>query len=320
MQREKDYSSIQAKDKKTVAVAAATLPQTPGAHISLIINADDFGLTQGINHAIAELHRAGALTSATLMATGPAFADAVATAHAHPTLGVGCHIVLVDGSPAAPLDTIPTLLGADRKTFRNSLTQFSLDILRGEVKEQEIALEARAQIERLQRAGIAVTHIDTHKHTHMLPSVARPLLDAAERAGIRAIRNPFEPLWSLLTGSAPATRRFQLRVLTRLRPQFLALPQIRSGTIRTTDGTIGIAATGALDEPTLRFLLKSMPAGNWELVCHPGYNDPDLDRITTRLRASRDIERSALLSVLGSAPASPLIDFGGLAAERESTY
>ena len=77
----------------------------------LIINADDFGLTPGINRAIIELHRAGVLTSATLMATGPAFDDAAALARSNPSLGVGCHIVLTDGSPASPPETIPSLLG-----------------------------------------------------------------------------------------------------------------------------------------------------------------------------------------------------------------
>ena len=81
----------------------------------LIINADDFGLTRGVNRAIAELHQAKALTSATLMATGAAFEDAVAIAHANPTLGVGCHIVLTDGTPVSPPKSIPTLIGSDGK-------------------------------------------------------------------------------------------------------------------------------------------------------------------------------------------------------------
>ena len=92
----------------------------------LIINADDFGLTPGVNRAIAELHDAGAVTSATLMATGPAFDDAVALALARPSLGIGCHIVLVDGTPVSDPSTIPTLLGPDGRTFRNSLGNFAV--------------------------------------------------------------------------------------------------------------------------------------------------------------------------------------------------
>jgi predicted glycoside hydrolase/deacetylase ChbG (UPF0249 family) len=261
----------------------------------LILNADDFGLTPGINRAIAELHSAGALTSATLMANGPAFDDAIRIAHAQPTLAIGCHLVLTDGIPLSPPQTIPTLLGPDRRSFRPSLTDFFAAVLIGKVSAADIEREALAQITRIQQQGISLTHIDTHKHTHILPRVARPLLAVAERTGIPAIRNPFEPRWSIALGKSRILRRLQLRSLSLLQPRFLALPKIRNGRIRTTDGTLGISATGHLNPNTLRALLQTMPAGTWELVCHPGYNDRDLDAIITRLRATRDIERAALL-------------------------
>src|SRR6516164_6132620 len=162
----------------------------------LIINADDFGLTLGINRAIIELHRAGVLTSATLMAAGPAFDDAAALAHSNPSLGVGCHIVLTDGTPASPPETIPTLLGPDSKTFRPSLIDFLQALLRGRIREDDIEREAFAQIHKLQQAGIPITHVDTHKHTHLFPAVARPLLRVLERTSVSAIRNPFEPAFT----------------------------------------------------------------------------------------------------------------------------
>src|ERR1700761_9770136 len=102
----------------------------------LIINADDFGLTQGINRAIAELHQANALTSATLMATGAAFDDAVAFAHANPPLGVGCHVTLTDGAPVSPPQSIPTLVGPDGINFRPSLGAFVQAGLRGSISEK----------------------------------------------------------------------------------------------------------------------------------------------------------------------------------------
>ena len=262
----------------------------------LILNADDFGLTCGINRAIAELHAAGAITSATLMANGPAFDDAVSIAHANPTLGVGCHIVLTDGIPVSHPADIPSLLGTDGKTFRPSLPDFLLAVVRGKVDEDDIVREASAQVQKLQRAGIDVTHLDTHKHTHILPQIARPLLFVAERCGIGAIRNPFEQPWSLAIARSDWMRRLQVRIIAHLRPRFAALPQIRSARVHTTSGTIGISATGRLDAATLAATLAALPDGLWELVCHPGYNDRDLDTITTRLRASRDIERMALLA------------------------
>jgi len=287
----------------------------------LIINADDFGLTPGINRAIAELHQARVLTSATLMATGPAFEDAVAIAHANPTLGVGCHIVLTDGAPVLPPERIPTLIGPDRKTFRPSFVDFVQALLLGNILEVDIAREAGAQIQKLQRAGIAITHLDSHKHTHLFPAVLRPLLGIAERVPIRAIRQPFEQPWSLALDHGNRTRRLLVKVLGRLKTSFERQPEIRSGRVLTTDGTIGISATGNLYGKTLHEILHAMPAeGTFELCCHPGYNDSDLDRITTRLRTHRDIERNALLTEVPAIALHPnapqLINYGDLGAHR----
>jgi len=282
----------------------------------LILNADDFGLTLGVNRAIRELHQAGVLTSATLMANGRAFDDAVAIAHANPNLGVGCHIVLTDGIPVANPDAVPTLLGLGGKRFRPSLGEFVLALLRGKISEVEIEREALAQVRKLQRAGIDVTHLDTHKHTHLFPSVARPLLRVAESSSIGAIRNPFEPRWCRSLGRGKFMRRLQLAVLDGLESQFNAHRQIRNGYVHTTGGTIGVSATGQLNSESLHQILEAPPDGLWELVLHPGYNDADLDAITTRLRAHRDIEREALLTVVPQRLAQPnppeLIHYGSL--------
>jgi chitin disaccharide deacetylase len=283
----------------------------------LIINADDFGLTPGVNRAIAELHQAHVLTSATLMANGAAFDDAVAIAHANQTLGIGCHVVLTDGIPVSHPQSIPTLLGADGKTFRPSLLDFIQALLRGTIREDDIEREALAQVQKLQRAGIDVTHLDTHKHTHLVPTVARPLLHVAERTSVGAIRNPFEQGWSLALGHGSRLRRLQVKLLGGLRAKFERYPQIRNARVLTTDGTIGISATGRLDGVTLRQILDALPEeGVFELCCHPGYNDRDLDRVTTRLRGHRDVERLALLAEVprdGLHPNSfQLINYGNL--------
>jgi chitin disaccharide deacetylase len=263
----------------------------------LIINADDFGLTKGVNRAIAELHQANALTSATLMATGPAFDDAVAIAQANPTLGVGCHVVLTDGIPVCDPKSIPTLMGADGKSFRRSLVDFVQALLRGRIREDEIEREVLAQVQKIQRAGIEVTHLDTHKHTHLFPAVTRPLLRVAASACVGAVRNPFERGWSLTLRHGSRMRRLQVKLVGGLQTRFERQPQIRDEHVLTTDGTIGISATGSLYTRTLREILEALPAeGNFELCCHPGYNDKDLDSVTTRLRGHRDVERVALLA------------------------
>ena len=251
----------------------------------LILNADDFGLAPGVNRSILELGVAGALTSATIMATSPHAPQAAAAAGASP-LGFGCHIVLVDGEPALPPSQIPAL--APSGAFRPTLGAFIRDLLRGKIPESEIEAEAVAQIRRAQSMGIRVTHLDTHKHTHMFSGVLRPLLCAALLCGVRAIRNPFEPDWALrATPHAPAMRRAQVRLLRTRRRGFLQLVQ-QTGLV-TTDGTIGVLATGTIDAETLSSLLAAMPPGTWELVCHPGHVDDALNQARTRLRESRAI-------------------------------
>ncbi len=262
----------------------------------LILNADDFGLTRGINRAVAELHDAGALTSATLMAAGPAFDDAVELARARPTLGVGCHVVLTDGVPISPPRTIPTL-APNGRTLRPKLSHFVAALLTNQIDPADMEREALAQIQRLQRAGLAVTHVDTHKHTHIAPPVLGALLRAALRTDVPAVRNPFEQPWAFPLSNGTVARTSQIRLLQPLKYWFERQPAIRNRQIRTTDGTVGVSATGHLDEATLRSLLAALPEGTWELVTHPGYHDAELDAVTTRLRASRDIEREALLAV-----------------------
>jgi predicted glycoside hydrolase/deacetylase ChbG (UPF0249 family) len=284
---------------------------------SLIINADDFGLTPGINRSIIELHRAGVLTSATLMATGPAFEHAVTLARSTPTLGVGCHIVLTDGTPASPPGTIPTLIGPDGRSFRPSLIDFLRALLANRIREEEIEREALAQIQRLQQAGIDITHLDTHKHTHLFPAVARPLLRVLDRSSVPAIRNPFEPAFTRQLAHAGFKRRLQIRLLNQLQSRFERHPQISNAQVITTQGTVGISATGNLSATALTQILNALPPeGTYELVCHPGYNDRDLDRVTTRLRAHREIEMQALLAAIPARLAQPnapqLIHYGSL--------
>jgi len=278
--------------------------------VRLIINADDFGLTPGVNRAIAELHDAGAVTSATLMATGPAFDNAVALALERPALGIGCHIVLVDGRPVSDPASIPTLLGPDRRTFRNSLGDFALGVLRGAIRQDEVEREALAQIQKLQQAGLKLTHVDTHKHTHLLSRVTRPIIRAIEQSGISAIRNPFEPRWAAALGGSTRRNLF-VRAFEPGRRRFAASQPIASHRILTTRGTIGISATGHLNGATLHALLQSIPNGTWELVCHPGYNDSDLDAITTRLRTERETELKALLAAFTNC-LSPSVNPSGL--------
>jgi len=267
----------------------------------LIINADDFGLTAGVNRAIVEAHENGVVSSATLMANGQAFAQAVSLARSTPRLGVGCHVVLVDGAPLLPQAQVHSLLDGSGKSagdarFREGISKFGALAMLGRLAADEIEAEATAQIRKLQASGIPVTHLDSHKHTHLFPRVLRPLLQAAQRCGVRAIRNPFERMQgSQLAASPSLWRRWaEVGVLRGFARQFR--DAVQQAGIATPDGTLAIVATGTLNDRLLRLMVENLPEGTWELVCHPGYNDTDLRGIRTRLRESREQELRILTS------------------------
>ena len=265
----------------------------------LIVNADDFGFTAGVNRAIVEAHTRGIVTSSTLMANGRAFDDAVGLAKTVPRLSVGCHVVLIDGEPVLDALHLPTLAVADSggARFRDGLTFFAARALAGRLDPGEIEAEARAQIRKLQAAGIDVSHVDTHKHTHLFPAVLRPLLRATRACGVHAVRNPFGPRTPLKSSELLKrpnlwTRYAEVRILRTLASKFRETAQ-REG-MATPDGTLGIVVTGALDERLFRAIAEIIPEGTWEFVCHPGYNDDDLKSASTRLRESRETELRVL--------------------------
>ncbi len=265
----------------------------------LIVNADDFGLTTGVNRAIIEAHTRGIVTSSTMMATGRAFADAARLAKGAPQLSVGCHVVLINGEPVLDPRQLPSITSAQSGSgrFRDGLKSFAARALVGRIDPEEIEAEARAQIGKLQSVGIDVSHVDTHKHTHILPAVLKPLLRAARACEVRAIRNPFGPRKPLRSAELRArpnlwTRYAEVKVLRALAAKFDSAAK-REG-FATPDGTLGIVVTGALDETLFRAIAEIVPEGTWEFVCHPGYNDEDLTAANTRLRESRETELQVL--------------------------
>ncbi|MGC2694195.1 MAG: ChbG/HpnK family deacetylase [Candidatus Angelobacter sp.] len=263
----------------------------------LIINADDFGLTSGVNRAIAEGNRSGVLTSATMMANARAFDEAVGVAQAVTNLRIGCHVVLIDGDPVSK--GLTSLTNGSAR-FRSNLKEFALAAVCGRVSAEEIQREAETQIRKIQSRGINLTHIDSHKHTHMFPHVLRPVLRAASACGIRAVRNPFEPLRAWPHEAVASAPGMWLRSAGVMAFQIFAgefRKALKEEEMVSTDGTVGIAATGKLGQKMLLSILGALPEGTWELVCHPGYSDADLKGSGTRLTTSREVELAALTSM-----------------------
>lgn len=265
----------------------------------LIVNADDFGFTAGVNRAIVEAHTRGIVTSSTLMANGRAFEDAVRLAATVPNLSVGCHVVLIDGVPILDPGLLPSLTSrlSGGPHFRDGLKSFAARALAGRLNPGEIEDEVSAQIRKLQSAGVSVSHVDTHKHTHLFPAVLRPLLRGARACGVHAVRNPFgpsKPLKSAALLARPSlwTRYAEVRILRTLAAKFR--DAVKQEGFVTPDGTLGVVVTGALDEKLFRGIAAIIPEGTWEFVCHPGYNDDDLKSAKTRLRQSRETELRVL--------------------------
>ena len=210
--------------------------------------------------------------------------------------GVGCHVLLVDGEPVLPPDEVRSLLEPGTNRFRRSFQQLARQALCGNLRQEEIYAEARAQFRKMQAAGIRISHFDAHKHVHILPSVMEPLLQAAAECEVPALRNPFEPVFSMpIPGLLRlAVRYAEVAALRAFRAKFRTM--VGSYGLRATDGSLGLVATGTLNTRSVAGLLERMGDGVWELVCHPGYNDAQLQQAGTRLLASRETEMRALTS------------------------
>jgi chitin disaccharide deacetylase len=263
----------------------------------LIINADDFGLTPGVNRAILEAHEHGVVTSTTLMANSLAFEEAAQLAQSRSSLSTGCHVVLLDGKPLIDPGRLPSLVdGKDGNSFRDGVSGFVLRTLCGRIDPDQVEAETTAQIRKLQSHGIDVSHVDSHKHTHMFPPALQGILRAARTCGVTAIRNPFEVVAANFVRLQRGLweRYAQVKTLHGLAGYFRKA--VAKAGLRTPDGTLGIVATGHLNPDLFREIADNMPEGTWEFVCHPGYLDADLRSIATRLRESRVEELAVLTS------------------------
>jgi hopanoid biosynthesis associated protein HpnK len=263
----------------------------------LIVNADDFGLTPGVNRAIAEAHERGIVTSATLMANSASFDEAVLLAKASTNWSIGCHVVLLDGTPLVDPARLDSLVRRKHtNSFRDGIGGFAVRALTGWIDSDQVQAEVTAQIRKLQGAGLEVSHVDTHKHTHMFPAALAGVLRAARTCGIRAIRNPFEVIAAnyVKLQRGMWKRHTQLKTLNGFAGLFRRA--VAKAGLRTPDGTMGIVATGHLSPEIFHAIADNMPEGTWEFVCHPGYVDPELAAVRTRLRESREQELAVLTS------------------------
>jgi predicted glycoside hydrolase/deacetylase ChbG (UPF0249 family) len=236
----------------------------------LVVNADDFGFTRDVNQGIIEAHRHGILTATTIMSTGAAFDDAVRLARENPTLDIGVHLVLV-GEPPFPM-TVAQLMRA---------------VALGRIRIYE---ELSAQVQRVLDAGLQPSHLDTHKHTHLFPAVLDAVARISEEFTIPWVRRPFD--FPIAPNGISWQKRTVSRALGVVRGRFERV-LARHG-CRSTDHFAGFQITGKFDASDVAALIRSLPEGSTEFMCHPGICTAELRASRTRLKESREEELRAL--------------------------
>jgi hopanoid biosynthesis associated protein HpnK len=291
---------------------------------NLIVNADDLGWTEGVNRGIAEAHRNGIVSSASLLANGRAFASGAQLARTTPGLGVGVHLNLSDGGPVAPRELVPSLTN-DVGEFAGGPEHLLLRIAKRGLVLREVEEEWDAQIGKVREAGIEATHLDGHKHVHMLPGLFEIVLRLARRYGIGAVRIAHEA--SSLRAALSAGDEKHAGVVLKQGVQARGLKllardareQAQRAGISAADYFCGIAQTGEITKEGVARLLRNLPEGTTELMCHPGYSDEALQNTATRLQASRQRELEILTDAeirnLVASQGIRLIDYGLVASE-----
>ncbi|PZU06231.1 hopanoid biosynthesis-associated protein HpnK [Sphingomonas sp.] len=231
---------------------------------SLIVTADDFGASHAVNEAVERAHRHGILTAASLMVAGQAADDAIARAKAMPGLGVGLHVVLVEGRPVLPPAQVPDLVDASGR-FREDMVGTAFRIALKPGVRRQLHAEIEAQFAAFAATGLPLDHVNTHKHFHLHPMIASAILSAGRRHGLRAMRAPVEPraiLASIEMDRPP--RRDPAAFWARSTARRLA----RAG-LRVPDQVFGLAWTGAMTAARVRGIVERLPEGISELYLHP---------------------------------------------------
>jgi len=240
----------------------------------LVVNADDFGFTRDVNQGIVQAHREGILTATTLMATGAAFDDAARLGRDNPSLDIGVHLVLVGDPP-----------------FPSTVLELVRAMVLGRINIYD---ELRVQVRRILDSGVQPTHLDTHKHTHLLPAVLDAVARLSEEFSIPWVRRPFDFPVTPARPGVSHTKRVISKSLGALRGRFARV--LAQHGCRSTDHFAGFQITGTYGAADLARLIRSLPEGSTEFMCHPGICGEELRGARTRLKESREQELRALTS------------------------
>jgi len=203
------------------------------------------------------------------MVAGPAAPDAIARARRLPRLRVGLHIVLVEGRPMLPPERLPDLVDADGR-FRSDMARLGLDIFVRPSVRRQVRAEIEAQFDAFRASGLALDHVNAHKHFHLHPTIAKEIIAIGRSHGLRGLRVPREPASVLAQVEPQATPATAWS--TAPWAALLGRRARRAG-LRTADAVFGLAWSGAMTALRLEGLLRHLPEGSSEIYMHPASMD-----------------------------------------------
>ncbi|MFA6118207.1 MAG: hopanoid biosynthesis-associated protein HpnK [Sphingomonas sp.] len=233
----------------------------------LIVTSDDFGAAVAVNEAVEQAHRTGILTAASLMVSGDAAADAVARAITMPKLGVGLHVVLVEGRPTLPPEQLSELVDTTGH-FRTDMVRAGITIFASPTARRQLLAEVEAQFAAFAATGLPLDHVNAHKHFHLHPTIASAILRVGKRYGMKSVRAPIEPR-DVLRRIEPDTRGIDVARLWAL----LVRRRMRAAGMTVPDQVFGLAWSGAMDAGRMRGLIDRLPKGLTEIYTHPATDD-----------------------------------------------
>ncbi len=236
----------------------------------LIINADDFGISEIVNIGIIQGHTTGVISSTTIMPSGNAFEHAVALASANKDLGIGVHLTLVGEKPISDPMKIQSLVD-NEGCLATQYPRFLLRYCLGKIHLDDIRKELTAQVQKVVDCGIPITHLDSHQHMHIVPGIIDITIEIAKKFGIQKIRIPAEP-YLFLGGYPFSTARIVARAGLTFLAQ-LAHQKIKRQGFAAPDHFFGMLAGGNMREEFLLHIIDNLPDGTSEIMMHPGADD-----------------------------------------------
>jgi predicted glycoside hydrolase/deacetylase ChbG (UPF0249 family) len=236
----------------------------------LIVSADDFGLTGTINDGIVKAYRDGIVTNPGIMPTGEAFEDARRRLKELGIDDVSCHLALTETSPVSNAKSVPTLAAKDGR-FPKSYPHLLAKLSAGLIRDEDIYLELKNQIELLRKAGLTILNLSSHEHIHLIPRIFDIVVRLAGKYGIRSIRHPAREATFGILGINELYRALVIPYFDNRIKKGLD----RNGIIYP-DHFSGFIYSGRLREKTLIRILKTLKDGTTELVCHPGFLGPEV--------------------------------------------